>query len=237
LYSQTYYGADEASNVTVFASDWIELDAEDEWVRRDAEFALQQELAYAAYLNIHTVILPPPRSRTHVGSYARAVSATLARHPYIQIGIRIPVYHPGALRNSSSISSSDPNSSVHINFPQETIPGYASDEELNVSWDMWDSVRHICDYNQRLCIGMYPYAQSLSCQMLMVSVLDLTPPLPVIPGVLARWLAEPVRYLYLPSTTFIGNAKGYPVLPKGTQIFIREIMAVSAPRSMHKITI
>jgi protein arginine N-methyltransferase 5 len=137
----------------MFVSQWLELDAADEWVRRDAELALQQELAYAAYLNIHTVVLPPPRSRGLVSSYARAVAAALARHPYIQIAIRIPVYHPAALRNADSLVTSSSTSSVQITLLPDSIPGYASDEELNVSWDMWDAVRHICDYNQRLCIG------------------------------------------------------------------------------------
>ena len=48
---------------------------------------------------------------------------------------------------------------------------------------------------------------------------------------LNQWLAEPVRHLWLPASTFIANAKGYPVLPKGTQSFIRDIMKVGAPSS------
>lgn len=57
--------------------------------------------------------------------------------------------------------------------------------------------------------------------------LDLTPPLPNSPGVLSKWAAEAVRYIFLPSSTFIANAKGYPVLPKPTQTFIRDSMTVS----------
>ena len=57
--------------------------------------------------------------------------------------------------------------------------------------------------------------------------LDLTPPLPAALGVLRKWTAESVRFIYLPSSTFIANTKGYPVLPKGTQAFIRESMAAS----------
>ncbi|TFY74564.1 hypothetical protein EWM64_g9448 [Hericium alpestre] len=72
---------------------------------------------------------------------------------------------------------------------------------------MWDIIRCICDYNPRLTL-----------------TLDLTPPLPSVPGVLSRWAAEPIRHVFLPASTFIANAKGYPVLPKGSQTFIREIM-------------
>ena len=63
---------------------------------------------------------------------------------------------------------------------------------------------------------------------LIASALDLSPPLPLTAGVLDKWLAEPTRQIFLPASTFIANAKSYPVLPKGTQSFIRDIMKVSA---------
>jgi protein arginine N-methyltransferase 5 len=40
--------------------------------------------------------------------------------------------------------------------------------------------------------------------------------------VLSRWGSEPVYQIYLPATSFISNAKGYPVLTKSTQSFLRE---------------
>lgn len=56
--------------------------------------------------------------------------------------------------------------------------------------------------------------------------LDLTLPLPSVPGVLSRWFAEPVQHVYVPTSTFIPNGKGYPVLPKGTQLFLQDLMKV-----------
>lgn len=38
---------------------------------------------------------------------------------------------------------------------------------------------------------------------------------------MARWAAEPVKHIWLPAGTFIPNAKGYPVLSKATQHFLR----------------
>lgn len=40
-------------------------------------------------------------------------------------------------------------------------------------------------------------------------------------GALSRWTAEPVKHIWLPATAFIPNAKGYPVLSKACQAFIR----------------
>lgn len=61
----------------------------------------------------------------------------------------------------------------------------------------------------------------------MSAALDLTPPLPANAGVLGRWAAEPVQHILLPASAFVANVKGYPVLPKGTQAFIRQSMIVS----------
>ncbi|KAI0033553.1 PRMT5 arginine-N-methyltransferase-domain-containing protein, partial [Vararia minispora EC-137] len=176
---------DEAQGTLVVVSEWLELDAADDWVRHDSEIALLQELAFASYLDVHAAILPPPRNRHHIASYARAVCAALSRVTYMTLSVRLPIYDPAVLR----------------------ADGGASEAELNATWEMWDAVRALCGYDPRLTLA-----------------LDLTPPLPSVPGVLARWAAEPLRHVFLPASTFIANAKGYPVLPKGAQAFIRDIM-------------
>jgi len=53
--------------------------------------------------------------------------------------------------------------------------------------------------------------------------LDLSLPLPS-PKVLGRWHAEPADHYLLPSTAFIANGKGYPVLPKAMQTFLRDFI-------------
>lgn len=52
--------------------------------------------------------------------------------------------------------------------------------------------------------------------------LDLTNALPPSSS-LVRWGAEPIQHIYLPCTTFIPNAKGYPVLPKSHQAFLKTL--------------
>ncbi|ODQ52096.1 Skb1 methyltransferase [Saitoella complicata NRRL Y-17804] len=66
-------------------------------------------------------------------------------------------------------------------------------------WDLWNTIRTVCGYNARL---------SLALQI----------PAHLPPQVVQdRWFAEPVRFLLLSSSAFIGNAKGFPVLSKGHQ--------------------
>lgn len=103
---------------------------------------------------------------------------------------------------------------------------------LNATWEMWDLVRSICDYNPRLTlsafVSLFAHLYVLIC---IKQALDLSPALPTTLGVLSKWAAESVRHVYLPSSTFIANVKGYPVLPKPTQTFIRDSMIASSSSS------
>lgn len=129
---------EESINAFALASDWIYLDAPDEWVRIDSELALQQEVAWASYLNIGVIILPPPQHRETVASYARAVNAVLngLSNSRLEVSIRIPVYNP------RSHSSTAPDAS-------------ASNDSLILSWEMWDLIRTICDYSPKLSVSEY----------------------------------------------------------------------------------
>ncbi|EIW83976.1 PRMT5-domain-containing protein [Coniophora puteana RWD-64-598 SS2] len=216
---------DEAEGVIGVVSDWLTLDSSDDWVRHDSEIALHQEIAYASYLNIQTVVLPPPRNREHVASYARAVNECLKRVSYMKFSVQLPIYDPAAfqqketprLRSGSTVTLASTLSETPPSTPRLLIPGNdfplrpkktrASERELNATWEMWDVIRSVCDYSPRLTL-----------------TLDLAPPLPLNPTLLGRWSAEPVQNVLLPTSTFIANAKGYPVLPKGTQTFLKDNM-------------
>jgi len=187
--------------------------------------ALQQELSYASYMDVQTVILPPPRNRNQIAAYGRAINNCLARTPYMQISIRLPIYDPSIFQANSPTRSSfgpprDKQPTPPSSFSAPSTPNRspesraapltkASEAELNATWEMWDAIRTICSYNPRLTL-----------------TLDLMPPLPSVPGVLNRWAAEPIRHLFIPASSFIANAKGYPVLPKGSQSFIRDVLKV-----------
>jgi protein arginine N-methyltransferase 5 len=109
-----------------------------EWLQ-----ALRQELAYASYLNLQTVILPPPRNRDRVADYARAVNACLSiTYPGLQISIRIPVYDP----RSSSVAS-------HYEDTPESPLLLAPEGDLSSTWEMWDVIRTICGHNPRLSLS------------------------------------------------------------------------------------
>ncbi|KAF6757275.1 shk1 kinase-binding protein 1 [Ephemerocybe angulata] len=210
---------DEAEGIIVMISEWLELDSPDDGIRHDAEIALQQELAYASYLNIQTAILPPPRNRDYVASYARIINSCLTATPYISLSVRLPIYNPSVFQPGSPLRSpfqtpigakaatSSPGTPALVVSDLTLERPQNSETSLNATWEMWDLIRSMCDYNTRLTL-----------------TLDLSPALPSTLGVLSKWAAESVRYIFLPATTFIANMKGYPVLPKPTQAFLRDSM-------------
>jgi len=139
--------------------------------------ALKQELAYASYLNVHTAILPPPRNRDHVASYARIVNSCLNKSPYIYLSIRLPIYNPSSVFHPGSpISAFQPSSSSGVSSPNartmstpalvisesEQVPS-TSGGSLNATWEMWDVIRSMCDYNSRLTLSIASFTFSLPC--------------------------------------------------------------------------
>ncbi|KAF8322644.1 PRMT5-domain-containing protein [Clavulina sp. PMI_390] len=209
---------EEAECVIGMAADWLQLDSPDLWVRHDSELALRQELVHASYLGMQTVILPPPRNRDHVVDYARAVNGILrgtAVSQYTHLSIRLPIFMPsvpivpassipvsGSLRLINGAASSPASM---MSFASADVAPL-SDEELNATWEMWDTIRSICGYHPRLSL-----------------TLDLTAQLRSNMPNLSRWSAEPMRYIFLPASSFVSNSRGYPVLPKSAQDFIKEM--------------
>ncbi|KAH7106503.1 PRMT5-domain-containing protein [Auriculariales sp. MPI-PUGE-AT-0066] len=207
----------ESEYAIAMASDWLELDSPEEGVRLDSEVALKQEIAYAAYLGFSTLVLPPPRYREHTADYARAINAAFAaagQPSNIQISVRIPIFDPAALRPSASAASSFVNITAPGPPTLQTVHGLPAGD-LSATWEMWDVIR--------TALRMAHRCQSC-CLCLVVTALDLTPPLPVTMNILARWTAEPARHIFIPALAFVPNARGYPVLTKATQSFLRDIM-------------
>jgi protein arginine N-methyltransferase 5 len=89
---------------------------------------------------------------------------------------------------------------IPISDPNDTYTGMGSK-----TWDMWNTIRSMCGYNPRLSV-----------------TLDLATPLPS-SAITQRWHAEPLRFVFLPASAYLSNAKGYPVLSKTCQSFFRGI--------------
>ncbi|CAE6461671.1 unnamed protein product [Rhizoctonia solani] len=146
--------------------------------------------------------------------YASYLGVTNVVLPPPRRGQEVTTY-ARAISDCLSSSTVSPYMSLSIRIPVCDIPpedGSAAkgvsdhEDELSATWQIWNTIKMVCGPTSRVSVA-----------------LDLTPALPASLGVLARWSAEHVQHLILPATTFIPNAKGYPVLPKLMQSFLRDL--------------
>jgi protein arginine N-methyltransferase 5 len=87
------------------------------------------------------------------------------------------------------------------------------------TWEWWNKLRTLVGPTAKLAVA-----------------LELTADLPP-PSAIARWLGEPVRGVIVPTSIFLTNKKGYPVLSKAHQVRVLgasgEVALMSTPRTRH----
>ncbi|SHO78148.1 Similar to S.cerevisiae protein HSL7 (Protein arginine N-methyltransferase) [Malassezia sympodialis ATCC 42132] len=204
-------GSNEIKEVTLVLSQWLELDSVDEGIRFDSEIALRQEMEYAAYLGATQVILPSPSSDPerlpYLADYARAIRSCLqVAGPLMKLAVRLPVSSPHILATMlkrQNLQASNGTMAMPAAAYLRTNDNWA--------WETWEVLQNLCGYHTQLCIA-----------------LDMSMPLPPSSSMI-HWVSEPVSILWLPSSSFLANGKGYPVLSKSAQSLVQQLVQ-HAPR-------
>jgi protein arginine N-methyltransferase 5 len=111
---------------------------------------------------------------------------------------------PGYLTFSIRIPVSDVTASPAASS-SEAAAAVQGGNASTRTWEMWNTIRSMCAYSPRLSV-----------------CLDLSTPLPG-QHIYSRWFAEPVKSIFLPASSYLANAKGYPVLSKNSQSFCKQI--------------
>ncbi|XP_012285156.1 protein arginine N-methyltransferase 5 [Orussus abietinus] len=102
------------------------------------------------------------------------------------------------------------NFQVWIQVPMENpfkqVQTHRDQDEVLVEspWEWWNAFRMVCDFDRKLGVALL-----VSHDLPEQEEID-------------RWLGEPVRCLVLPTSLFISNRKGYPVLSKGHQALVKK---------------
>ena len=162
--------AEESGNLITFASDWLELDSPVEGIRFDAELALRQEIAYASYLSITTIVVPPPKleNREYLADYARAINGALASSWHINVS------HTPLSCSDGRHSETDPGATttlmqISIRLPiaeyspaelaaRPGTPAFAAvtgDSDRCETWELWNTLRGLCGYSPRLTLSAF----------------------------------------------------------------------------------
>eukprot|EP00051_Salpingoeca_urceolata_P020699 m.314126 g.314126 ORF g.314126 m.314126 type:complete len:612 (-) comp19666_c0_seq12:84-1919(-) len=127
--------------------------------------------------------------------------------------IAVPLHSAACANLAATLNAtlcSPLNSRIWIRVPLTAPSSGAADGddtgEEEDTWRWWNTFRLLCKSSTRLSVA-----------------LDLTANLPS-PARLARWLGEPVRSIFIDTSVFLTNSKGYPVLSKAHQALMRSLL-------------
>ncbi|GAA6106279.1 protein arginine N-methyltransferase 5 [Tachysurus ichikawai] len=98
------------------------------------------------------------------------------------------------------LAPEDTREDLIANEPSKQTTDTADSEEK--TWGWWHSFRTLCDYNKRICLAI-----EIDADVPSDAVID-------------KWLGEPIKAAILPTSIFLTNKKGFPVLSKAHQRII-----------------
>ncbi|XP_073315175.1 protein arginine N-methyltransferase 1.5 isoform X1 [Primulina huaijiensis] len=122
-----------SSHIVGKISSWIDLDSEDETMRKDSEIALKQEISWASHLSLQACLLPTPKGASFA-NYAKCVNQILQNLNSMQLWLRIP------LKKSENVT--------------ETRNPDHKDEAHNDSWELWNSFQLLCEHHSQLSVAL-----------------------------------------------------------------------------------
>jgi len=140
---------DSNSALIAVVSSWIDLGSLDPLIANVSLQVFNLEMAYAAFCGIQHVMIHGPLPGSNVVQYARAVAESLGMGPYIHLNVLLPMV--GELEHESGDGThlAELAKEQEIALPEEDDPS----EDVFSSWDTWDTLRTMCNYDSRLSIG------------------------------------------------------------------------------------
>lgn len=100
---------------------------------------------------------------------------------------------------------------VHVKTDYLAPEGLDSEAEAGVdSWEMWNKLRTLCGNHHKLGLALELVSE----------------PFPLYK--MNRWCGEPLKLVVLPTSIFVRNKKGYPVLSKSVQTLLQRFFKLNA---------
>ncbi|RMZ94869.1 arginine N-methyltransferase 5 [Brachionus plicatilis] len=96
---------------------------------------------------------------------------------------------------------------LHMNNLDIEIENVISRSNDDAPWYWWKKLRTLCEENTRLGLA-----------------LEMTNDLPEDENEIERWYSEPIRMIIIPTSLFLTNKSGFPVLSKAHQKFINQFL-------------
>eukprot|EP00201_Polytomella_parva_P006954 CAMPEP_0175078326 /NCGR_PEP_ID=MMETSP0052_2-20121109/24036_1 /TAXON_ID=51329 ORGANISM="Polytomella parva, Strain SAG 63-3" /NCGR_SAMPLE_ID=MMETSP0052_2 /ASSEMBLY_ACC=CAM_ASM_000194 /LENGTH=328 /DNA_ID=CAMNT_0016348195 /DNA_START=194 /DNA_END=1177 /DNA_ORIENTATION=+ len=212
-----------ANHIVGAVSTWVDPDSPSPKLRRSSTLQIQQELGWAAHLGLQAVLMPPPPHPGASFSYSQLIAQHLHNLTNMAVWVTIPL---GSKATEANLDPPPCRDSDSLTFPSlSTVPllvpaaiirgsGSGSSEEdsgsndlaaADPAWSAWNQIRFQTDHHALLGVAL--------------ELGSILPPATQ----LAKWRAEPVKAVLIPTCVFATNKRGFPVLPKAHQEFLVEM--------------
>jgi len=115
-------------------SSWVELDNENGLINEFSLQVISNEVSYAQYIGIHSLLIAPPKNMSNLQIYAANINTILEKFPEVCISVSLPMCEDSVRDPTSGkiIPTTDPFS----------------------TWDVWNSIRIQCNYNMHLSVSL-----------------------------------------------------------------------------------
>ncbi|XP_014210081.1 protein arginine N-methyltransferase 5 [Copidosoma floridanum] len=191
------------SDMILCSSDWtslivgkisphIHVDSKVPVIAKNSEEALYQELALSAHLGLAAITLKLNGNLEKNMNLARILFNKLSTALHCHAQVWVQV------------PMENPRKQAYSYRKDKNVELLMEANKVENTWHWWNQFRTVCDYDRKLNVA------------LIVSH-DLPDPQEI-----DRWVGEPVKCLIIPTTVFISNKKGFPVLSKAHQMMIKK---------------
>lgn len=146
--------ADANSSLIAVVSPWIDLASSDPLMAHISRQVFSLEVAYAAFVGVSNVLVTGPLSSKGTVAFARALLEGLGLGPYLQLHVLMPM--TGELEQDVSADGTHLGELArpqYANLDEESLDEDGDAEDLYGSWDVWNTVRTVCNHSNKLSIG------------------------------------------------------------------------------------
>lgn len=160
--------SDINDSLVALVSPWIDLGSPDPLIASISRQVFTFEVAYAAFCGVSNVLINGPSEGADEIQYSRAIREALALGSYVQLQVVMPM--SGELELEGAVTG-NLSELVRAQYaPRFDLPA-EDEEDANAyhSWDVWNIVRTMCNYSNKLTVGkmsfyvLPPYSQSPWC--------------------------------------------------------------------------
>lgn len=148
------YPSPAVNTYTGFISPWIDLCSPNRIISSISRQVLNLEINYANFCGIRSLVIQGPTTDASknggnqaIAQYSRAVQEALNVGSRLTFLIHIPMYRePGIGGNVQTLAS--------LKDKEDAAPAAKpTDVDIFTTWDTWNHIRSVCNYDLRLFVG------------------------------------------------------------------------------------